>query len=59
MSNLEKLKSKVIYKSEPYVVRARDKRSSNLIITCHYIWKQEWQDRMIANILWNAGVFSE
>ena len=44
---------------KPYVIRAKSKRGSNLIIICHYIWKQEWQDRLIANILWNAGVFSK
>jgi len=44
---------------KPYLIKAKNKRSSNLIITCHYIWKQEWQDRLIVNILWNAGVFSK
>ena len=56
--NITNLEDKVIYSSKPYIVRARDKRGSNLIITSHYIWKQEWQDRKIANILWNAWVFS-
>ena|GEM_PF-4837959 len=35
--NITNLEDKVIYSSKPYIVRARDKRGSNLIITSHYI----------------------